>query len=114
MKYVIKDSWKAPDTYSFQADNGQTVTLRTHVLTLEDGKKVSVSKKPEFEGFVPLQEYELEVSDEKSKSGKTFKAKHITQMMKCPCGCNYEGPASEFRPQKAAAPLSPIAKEIPF
>lgn len=108
-KHKVLKAFAPEDTWSFQGKdnkgNEMTVTLRTHYLDLDDGKKIAVHKKPEFEGFKPLEEYDFDISGEKTKSGKHLKAKHVTSMGKCP-ECGFEGALGDFRggktPQNAS------------
>lgn len=110
-KYRVVDAWRAPEPYSFTGDNGSKVTLQTHVLTLEGGEKISVSKKPEFAGFEVGKEYDFEIGAP-STSGKTKKAKHLTQLTKCP-ECGHEFSPSFASKPRTASPSDLNPKQVP-
>lgn len=109
MKHKVTKVWSPEETWSFTNDKNEVITLKSYYLDLEGtDKRYVVNRKPDSDPIKEGQEYDLELSEEKTKSGKFFKAKLKSfPDLVCP-SCSFSGPLEKFRPEK-----EPEKKEAP-
>lgn len=114
--YTVTDVWEPPDNkpWSFPGDKGETVTLITYYLTVDEeggpgGVKCRQHKKPESDKPKVGDVLSGKLVQKTSKAGKEYLKLEVSQafIVECPCGCGHQFDAKQHKvgPEKKAQPM---------